>query len=261
MKIGAIGCNYRHEADFCIDSPNGTGCGLMLIIKSPARFVIDGEEFIAEKNSFVMFTPEMPCHYGGVKSGYMDDWVYFDYEEGDRERFINMGIPLNRIVSLLNVEELSQLLRHIAYEHHSQEPNHETIENHYLEIFLLKLSANLNLSSPRYSFALSEKHYHMSHLRNIIYSNPGEMNDVSEMARQMGMSYSGFQHLYKRIFGVSVMADLTRSRFALAERLLLTTTLSVKEIAHKCGYISEYSFMRKFKEVYGKTPSEYRKMP
>ena len=87
------------------------------------------------------------------------------------------------------------------------------------------------------------------------------MNDVAEMARIMGMSYSGFQHLYKKIFGVSVMADLTKSRFDLAEKLLLTTTLSIKEIAHKCGYISEYSFMRKFKERYNKTPSEFRKMP
>ena len=261
MKIGAIGCNYRHERDFRIDSPDGTGCGLMLIIKSPARFVIDGTETIAEKNSFVMFTPETPCFYSGIDGCYMDDWVYFDYEDGDMERFAQMGIAVNRILPLINVEELTQLLRHIAYEHHSQEKNHLIIEKHYLEIFLHKLSVCLNLNTPDHSFALSERHYHLTHLRNKIYSVPEEMIDVADMARQMGMSYSGFQHLYKRIFGVSVMTDLTKSRFDLAAKLLLTTNLSVKDIAHKCGYISEYSFMRKFKEIYGKTPSEYRKMP
>ncbi len=261
MKIGAIGCNYKHESDFCIDSPDGTGCGLMLIIKSPARFVINGQEVITEKNSFVMFTPETPCRYGGIKGNYMDDWVYFDYEENDIERFEKLGIPLNKIVPLINVEELSQILRQIAYEHHSQDESRDIIENHYVEIFLLKLSRILNMNSTLHSILLSEKHYHLSHLRNKIYSNPEEMTDVAEMARQMGMSYSGFQHLYKKIFGVSVMQDLTKSRFNLAARLLVTTNLSIKDIAHKCGYINEYSFMRKFKEIYFKTPSEYRRMP
>lgn len=261
MKIGAIGCNYKHEPDFSIDSPRGTGCGLMLIIKSPARFVINGEETIVEKGSFVMFTPETPCHYGTTKTFYMDDWVYFDYEEGDIERFTEMGIPLNRVVPVINTEELSQLLRYIAYERHSGEKNHDVIEKHYLEIFLHKLSSGINLSLPRQSISLFEKHYLLTLLRNKIYSNPEEMADVSEMARQMGMSYSGFQHLYKRVFGVSIMNDLAKSRFDLAEKLLLTTNLTVKDIAHKCGYISEYSFMRKFRERYGRTPSEFRKMP
>lgn len=261
MKIGAIGCNYRHEIDFCIDNPKGTGCGLMLIIKSPARFVIDGQEVIAEKNSFVMFTPETSCRYGAIKGSYMDDWVYFDYEDGDIERFTEMGIPLNKVVPLVNTDELSQILRYIAYEHHSADANSALVKQHYVEIFLLKLSTSVSIDAAGHSFMLAERHYHLSHLRNVIYSNPEEMIDVADMARRMGMSYSGFQHLYKKIFGVSVMADLTKSRFELAARLLLTTTISIKEIAHKCGYISEYSFMRKFKEIYGKTPSEYRRMP
>ncbi len=261
MKIGAIGCNYKHEPDFCIDSPNGTGCGLMLIIKSPAKFIINGEQFNAEKNSFVMLTPETPCHYGGLNCTYMDDWVYFDYENGDKEQFKKLGIPLNKIVPLINVEELSQILRQIAYEYHFHDAHHKEIMSHYIEIFLLKLSGILSKNPMNRSMLLAEKHYHLSHLRNKIYSVPEEIGDVAEMARQMGMSYSGFQHLYKKIFGVSVMYDLTKSRFDYAARLLLTTNLNVKEIAQKCGYISEYSFMRKFKEIYGKTPSEYRKMP
>ncbi len=261
MKIGSIGCNYRHEPEFHIDSPDGTGCGLMLVIKSPARFIINGEEINAAKNSFVMFTPETPCAYGGINENYMDDWVYFDYEEGDRERLAQLGIPLNTVVPLINVEELSQVLRQIAYEQHFRDVHHDEIKAHYVEIFLLKLSGILGKSLGDRSMLLAEKHYHLSHLRNKIYSVPEEVGDVSEMARQMGMSYSGFQHLYKKIFGVSVMHDLTKSRFDRAARLLLTTNLSVKEISQKCGYISEYSFMRKFKKLYGKTPSEYRKMP
>lgn len=261
MRIGSIGCNYKHEPEFYINSPDGTGCGLMLIIKSPAKFVINGEKLIAEKNSFVMLTPETPCEYGGFNDDYMDDWAYFDFEDGDMERLTELGIPLNKIVPLINVEELSQVFRLISYEHYSHDLHHEEIKQRYTDIFLLKLSDILSRNPINRSMLLAEKHYHLCHMRNKIYAVPDEVGDVAEMARQMGMSYSGFQHLYKKIFGVSVMQDLTKSRFDLAGRLLLTTNLSIKEIAQKCGYISEYSFMRKFKEIYHKTPSEYRRMP
>lgn len=260
MKIGAIGCNYRHDPEFYIERPEGTGCGLMLLIKSPAKFTINGETTRAEKNSFVMFTPETPYRYGD-NSGYTDDWVYFDYEEGDIERFTQMGIPLNKIVNIVNTEELSQILRQISYEHHSLDDKREVIEAHYVEIFLLKLVRILSMSSAFLSPKLADRHYHLSHLRDKIYAHPDEMTNVAEMARQMGMSYSGFQHLYKKIFGISVMTDITNSRFDRAVKLLITTNMSIREISQKCGYISEYSFMRKFKEIYKKTPSEYRRMP
>ena len=82
---------------------------------------------------------------------------------------------------------------------------------------------------------------------------------MGDVVKHSGMSYSGFQHLYKKFFGVSVMDDILKSRFLRAEKLLMTTSLSIKSVAQQCGYISEYSFMRKFKEIYGMTPTEYRK--
>ena len=36
--------------------------------------------------------------------------------------------------------------------------------------------------------------------------------------------------------------------------------LTVKEIAYKCGYSSEYSFMHQLKNHFGKTPTGFQKM-
>ena len=58
--------------------------------------------------------------------------------------------------------------------------------------------------------------------------------------------------------GVSVTKDMTRGRMERAKRLLSSTNLTVSEIAHRCGYVNGYSFMRKFKEECGQTPTEFR---
>lgn len=258
MKIGSIGCHYCHEGGFYIDRPKGTGCGVMLLVKSPAKFIINGEEKSSPKDAFIMFTPETPHRYGSDEA-YIDDWVYFDYEQGDMERFEELGIPLNKIIPIINMEELSQILRQVTYEHYSFDEKSEIIDAHYMNIFFLKLSRSIKTNIPTDLSSMTNKNYFLQHLRNKIYTNPEEMTNVGDVVKHSGMSYSGFQHLYKKFFGVSVMDDILKSRFLRAEKLLMTTSLSIKSVAQQCGYISEYSFMRKFKEIYGMTPTEYRK--
>ena len=48
-------------------------------------------------------------------------------------------------------------------------------------------------------------------------------------------------------------------KIATAAELLVSTSLSVSEIVKRTGYIDNSSFTRKFKQVKGMTPSEYRK--
>ena len=53
MLVGAVGYNYRHRKDFIMDCPQGVGSPLILLIKEPSVFVINGIEHRAEKNSFI----------------------------------------------------------------------------------------------------------------------------------------------------------------------------------------------------------------
>ncbi len=258
MKIGAIGYNYRHEKDFIMERPNGTGCRHMVLVKSPSVFVINGTEYRVQKNSFVTFSPETPyTYYAEGEEPYTDDWIYYNFEEGDEEKFNTLNIPSDEIVYLGNIEELSQLIHYIAYEHFSVEEGHELVEQYFTEIFLIKLSRLIKYGAV-HSKVGGDKNSRFLHFRSKIYSTPESMNDVGQMAEDMGMSRSGFQHTYKKFFGVSVMTDVIKSRVERAKELLVSTNLSIKEISVKCGYSNEYSFMRQFKEQVGQTPTEYR---
>lgn len=257
MKIGAIGYNYEHRGKYVMDRPDGTGCYLLLLIKEPSIFIINGSKQRVPKNSMILFSPDTKYSYYGEKDVYTDDWMFMEMDKEDLKN-IEKHMKLDTILPVSNIEELSQVVRFIAYEHYSKEPYSEEIIKLYTGIFFFKLFRALKPDQGVGSQSLSERHDAFFHIRNMIYSEPQDIICVDELAKSVGMSRSGFQHLYKRIFGVSVMEDIISGRLKRAKSLLRTTNLMVREIALKSGYTNEFNFMRQFKSKEGMTPTEYR---
>jgi len=96
-------------------------------------------------------------------------------------------------------------------------------------------------------------------LRSRMMDDPGQPWTVEEMSRNMGMGKSTLQKQYKSFFGKSIFEELIRFRVELAKHLLKDTTLTLSEVAEKCGYSSESYFMKQFKSVAGITPTAFRK--
>lgn len=257
MEIGALGYNYKHDKDFVMERPEGTGCYLLLLIKEPSVFVIRDVEQKVPKNSVVLFSPETPYRYWAAEEVYVDDWMYFNVSPEEGQRLRDSAL-CDEIYQVTNMEELSQLMRFMAFEFQSRDPYHEEILEYYTKIFFYKLYRMVKRNSTKHSQNLLERYDVMFHMRNLVYSEPEANYDVSTLAVMAGMSRSGFQHLYKKIFGVNVMEDVVESRIIRAKNLLRSTNLSVKQVGEKSGYTNTYSFMRQFKERVGKTPTQYR---
>lgn len=64
--------------------------------------------------------------------------------------------------------------------------------------------------------------------------------------------------LFKNEIGVGFLAYLTNLRMEKAKKMLLTTSLSVAEVAQKTGYSDYRVFTKAFKKSEGMTPSHYR---
>ena len=259
MLVGAVGYNYRHRKDFIMDCPHGVGCPLILLIKEPSVFVINGIEHRAEKNSFILLSPDTPVKYHAAEEFYTDDWLYFNYEQGDNEKFERLDVPKDTLVYLGNIDELSQIMRSVAYEYQLMKEGHEEVTRCYMEIFLLKLARQLKCTDKK-SCIITDRNSRFMQLRAYIYAMPEDIADVGSMAWDMGISRSSFQHMYKKMFGVSVMTDVISARMERASQLLATPNLSVREVAERCGYTNEYGFMKRFKMHFGKTPTEFRSM-
>ena len=48
MRIKDIGYNYFHNADFRVERPNGSDDHLLVLLKTPSFFTLDGKETAAE---------------------------------------------------------------------------------------------------------------------------------------------------------------------------------------------------------------------
>lgn len=259
MKIGSIGFNHTHGADFVFDRPNGPGAVLFLLVKSSAKFTLGDNEFELRPNTAVLINYNTPCRYGALEDRYTDDWMFIDCEEGDSDRFERLAIPFDTPVYPGNIEELSQLMYLMTYEHYSAEKYHTKAEGHYLGLLFIKLSRQIQSRSHPDPNAFISRNAALTHIRYRIYTEPQTVAGVDSLAAEVNLSRSGFQHAYKKMYGVSVMADIVSARMELAMRLLSTTALNVEQIALRCGYSSAYSFMRQFKISCGITPTEYRR--
>ena len=80
----------------------------------------------------------------------------------------------------------------------------------------------------------------------------------SELARIAKLPAARFARIIKRIFGVTPLQLIAKTRIAAASRLLRETGRPVAEIAHACGFYDHSAFTRAFRAVTSVTPTQFR---
>ena len=91
-----------------------------------------------------------------------------------------------------------------------------------------------------------------------IYARFREPMTVADMAHSARYSKFHFTRMFQRAVGIPPGRFLTAVRIQEAKRLLLSTPLSVGEIAARVGYSSIGTFSAKFKSSVGLSPTDYR---
>ena len=82
---------------------------------------------------------------------------------------------------------------------------------------------------------------------------------LSVLAEEFHLSAQYISQLFKNEIGVGFLAYLTNIRMEKAKKLLLSTPLSVAEVAERSGYGDYRVFTKVFKKSEGVTPSQYRR--
>ena len=77
---------------------------------------------------------------------------------------------------------------------------------------------------------------------------------VEQMARELGMSVSGFHHHFKAVTAMSPLQFQKRLRLQEARRLLLSEDLDAASAAFRVGYHDASHFNREYKNLFGIPP-------
>ena len=78
------------------------------------------------------------------------------------------------------------------------------------------------------------------------------------LARIAKLPPARFARVIRRIFGITPMQFIAKTRIAAASRLLRETKRSVAEIALECGFYDHSAFTRAFRSAMSATPTEFR---
>ena len=82
---------------------------------------------------------------------------------------------------------------------------------------------------------------------------------LSVLAQEFHLNPQYISQLFKNEIGVNFLSYLTNIRMEKAKKLLLSTSLSVAEVAEQSGYGDYRVFTKVFKKSEGVTPSQYRR--
>lgn len=105
---------------------------------------------------------------------------------------------------------------------------------------------------------LPTPHRAISNLIDRVHENLGEDITVRDLARQAGMSVSSLERSFRKYLGTTPKQYLVRARIAAACDKLLSTTLSVGQIAASLSYHEHASFTRSFSAIMHMSPKDYR---
>ena len=260
IHIGSIGYNHVHDKDFRQEALYGPGAFLFILVKSPAIFVLNRKRYSVLKNSYVMIRRDTPIAYWAAKENYIDDWFYFDMTDKDKSFLESLKLEFDKPVYIGSaLDSLSSIIHQISYEHYSADLYHEEIKQNYTDTFFMLLGRIVQSKYHTSSQVLASKNDKLTYMRTRFYEEPELFTSIEDMADFMSLSRSGLQHLYKKTFGITLIEDVILGRIEKAKALLARTDKTIAEIAVKCGYKTEFHFMRQFKQKTGFTPTEFRK--
>ena len=101
--------------------------------------------------------------------------------------------------------------------------------------------------------------YYIDLLDDFFTNPPAEKATLPELANRLHLSLSQTKRFINAQYGISFQQKLVTSRINHSKHLMLTTSLSLEQIAEQIGYNSYNAFFEAFYAQTGKTPSQYRK--
>ncbi|PVV16888.1 MAG: AraC family transcriptional regulator [gamma proteobacterium symbiont of Ctena orbiculata] len=155
---------------------------------------------------------------------------------------------------------LQSTLRFIAREARELRPGGETVITHLADILIIQAIRSWLDAAPDanrgWLAALRDKQ--IGRALVAIHREPEKAWSVASLAKEVGMSRSGFSARFTQLVGDSAMRYLTRWRMQLARSELAQSAIPLSVLADRLGYQSEAAFCRAFKREFDVPPGTIR---
>lgn len=136
---------------------------------------------------------------------------------------------------------------------------------YYIELlrifnYLIKVEDKYELSNPlNQSVVFSKNLEKINKVYEYVFQNIQEGIKLEEASSVLNMAPSSFCRFFKKKTNVTFMEYVKSVRVGIAAKLLAETDKQITQICFESGYNNLANFNHYFKDIMGKTPSDYRK--
>ncbi|KJJ72415.1 AraC family transcriptional regulator [Clostridium sp. FS41] len=198
----------------------------------------------AHKNEVWLYDESARYHYQSVPYPENEEWSFKRSQE---------PFDLPAACSMDNYAKLRELMSRIHKMRTDSDPINYWEEKNILQQFLCGVA--LQNQSP------DREDMNTRRLRRITaYIRQHYMEDITlkTLCSTVSLSPSYVIKLFNRHLSLSPMAYVSRIRVEAAKEMLLESPLSIAEIAARTGFQDGFYFSKKFKQLTGMTPRQYR---
>jgi len=114
-------------------------------------------------------------------------------------------------------------------------------------------------SMPLQSFEDDASLAQISAIVDYITAHVTESFSMAELSQRVGMSESQFSRYFRRATGNTFTDFVNRLRISRACQLLMETDRYISNVCYDCGFNNVANFNRRFLEIKGMTPKEFRR--
>lgn len=257
FKAGQYFANtgWKHK-----DITNDGDYELFIMLEGTTFIQIGAEKYILHKNDCLLIPPYVR-HFGFKESpnNTVYYWMHF-FPSGSVTTSYDLSLTkkpsealVPQLFNITNFERLTILIRQML-DSANDSTSSNLASNYFISNILIELSHQFTISIS----AHPQSSTRFELIKNWIKIHSHEKLTVGIVAAEFKMTPVYLTRLFNEYENVTTIHFINSIKIEQAQELLLTSDLSVKEIAYELSFNNEKYFLRIFKKMTSLTPTSFR---
>lgn len=254
LVVTNCGCYITHNKSFTFRTVQNSNEYLLVYLHKGRIQLLQTKNAIIDGGTILIFPPSQPVHYRFLNDETNERYyIYFKgtYAENYLKQFHLADTP-----GIYPIGESKTLISYF-FNIMSDFKIHNFDADIFRTTILLRLLNHIHKKLPA-TLRKTKENADIYLIAEYMENNYWKQTSVNDYAKLFNMSVPAFIRNFKKEFNATPHAYLNNIRLTQSQNLLLTTTLSITEIALQVGFIDALYFCKFFKKQTGVSPSGFR---